>query len=226
MNDSREDSKMEGDPHIGTREGEIPLGDTAERLIAAGRSLFARDGFDGTSIRALTKEAGANLGAVTYHFESKEALYHRVLEGVFGPAREGIRRLAHAPLPAPRRLELFVEGMFHHLGENRDLPRFMVQEIVLGEDPSPQILETVRIVVGALAGVMREGQEEGTIVEGDPVLLALTLLSQPIYLSLMPQFLKRDDLQGESLPRPEGLPQKHVLALLRRAFFVSQEESE
>ena len=82
------------------------------------------------------------------------------------------------------------------------------------------------MVVGALAGVMREGQEEGTIVEGDPVLLALTLLSQPIYLSLMPRFLKRDDLQGAGLPRPEGSPQKHVLALLRRGFFVSEEESE
>jgi AcrR family transcriptional regulator len=188
--------------------------------------LFASGGFEGTSVRALTTEAGANLGAVTYHFESKEALYHAVLERVFGPIREGVQQLADAPISAPARLELFVRVMFHHQKEKRDLPRFMAQEIVLGESPSPQVLETVRSVVGALARVMKAGQEEGTVVQGDPVLMALTLLSQPIYLSLMPRFLKREDLRDADLPQPRDSAEEHVLAFLRRAFFVSQEESE
>jgi AcrR family transcriptional regulator len=199
---------------------------TAERLLAVGRRLFASGGFDGTSIRELTKEAGVNLGAVTYHFETKEALYHAVLNRVFGPVREGVQKLTDAPVPAPVRLELFVRAMFQHQQDRKDLPRFMAQEIVLGESPSPQVLETVRTVVGALSQVMRDGQEEGTVVPGDPVLMALTLLSQPIYLSLMPRFLKREDLKDADLPQPRESAEEHVIALLRRAFFVSQEESE
>ncbi len=199
---------------------------TAERLLEAGRRLFAARGFEGTSVRALTTEAGANLGAITYHFESKEALYHAVLERVFGPLREGIQRLAQAPLPAPTRLELFVRVMFHYQKDRHDLPRFMAQEIVLGENPSPQVLETVRTVVGSLAGIMKDGQEEGTLVPGDPVLMALTLLSQPIYLSLMPRFLKRKDLWDADLPQPGESAEGHVLAFLRRAYFVLKEESE
>ncbi len=202
-----------------------PSSDTAERLLQVGRRLFAKGGFEGTSIRALTQQAGANLGAVTYHFETKEAFYQAVLEEVFGPVRKRIEMLVDAPLPAPERLELFVRGMFQHLRESGDLPRFMVQEIVLGDTPSPQILETVRTVVGSLARIMEDGQEEGTIVTGDPVLMALTLLSQPIYLSLMPRFLKREDLRGAELPQPGGAAEEHVVAFLRRAFFVSQEES-
>jgi hypothetical protein len=73
---------------------------------------------------------------------------------------------------------------------------------------------------------MEGGQEEGTLVPGDPVLMALTLLSQPIYLSLMPGLLRRDDLRDAALPQPESSPEEHVLAFVRRAFFVSQEESE
>ena len=199
--------------------------DTAERLLAAGRRLFAKAGFDGTSVRALTAEAGANLGAVTYHFETKEAFYHAVLEEVLCPVRDRIGMLAQAPLSAPERLELFVRGMFQHLRENSDLPRFMVQEIVLGDNPSPQILKTVRTVVGTLSQIMREGQEEGTIVAGDPVLMALTLISQPIYLSLMPAFLKREDLRAAELPLPQDSAEVHALGFLRRAFFVSEEES-
>jgi AcrR family transcriptional regulator len=198
---------------------------THDRLLVVGRKLFAKGGFEGTSIRALTNEADANLGAVTYHFETKEAFYSAVLGEVLGPLRERIRLLAEAPLPAPERLEMFVRGMFQHLKENRDVPQFMVQELVLGDHPSEQILQTVRTVVGALSQIMREGQMDGTIVPGDPVLMSLTLLSQPIYLSLMPRFLARDDLRGADLPQPGGHAEDHVLAFIRRAFFVSQEES-
>jgi AcrR family transcriptional regulator len=200
--------------------------DTAERLLAAGRRMFATGGFEGTSVRALTSEAEANLGAITYHFESKEGLYHAVLGRVFGPVREGVKKLAEAPVPAPTRLELFVRAMFQHQKDQIDLPRFMAREIVLGENPSPPVLEMVRTVVGALARVMEDGQEEGSVVPGDPVLMALTLLSQPIYLSLMPRFLKREDLRDAELPQPWESAEDHVIAFLRRAFFVSQEESE
>ncbi len=199
--------------------------ETTERLLAAGRRLFARGGFEGTSVRALTAEADANLGAITYHFETKEGLYHAVLERVLGPVRERLTMLAEIPQPAPKRLELFVEGMFQHLRDNPDLPRFFVQEIVIGDNPSPQILDTVRTVVGSLARIVREGQEEGTIVSGDPVLMALSLLSQPIYLSLMPRFLTRDDLRGAELPQPGGPAEGHVLAALRRVFLVSEENA-
>jgi hypothetical protein len=112
------------------------------------------------------------------------------------------------------------------LRENPDIPRFFVQEVVLGNDPSPPILDTVRTVVGTLARILEEGQEEGTVVPGDPVLMALTFLSQPIYLSLMPAFLRREDLRGGNLPQPKQQAEEHAVAFLRRAFFVSKEESE
>ena len=51
-----------------------------ERLIEAARELFAQDGFDRASVRDITARAQANLGAITYHFGSKEALYHAVIE--------------------------------------------------------------------------------------------------------------------------------------------------
>ena len=200
--------------------------DTALRLLEAGRRLFATGGFEGTSVRALTREAGANLGAITYHFETKEALYQAVLERVLSPVRTRLERLGDSSLPAPELLELFVRGMFQHLRENKDIPRFFVQEIVLGEVPSPPILNTVQTVAGTLAGILEDGQREGTVVGGDPVLMALTFLSQPIYLSLMPAFLERENLRGARLPEPEQSAEEHAVAFLRRAFVVSEEESE
>lgn len=52
---------------------------TKERLLDVAEKMFAEQGFDAVSVRALTTEAEANLAAVNYHFGSKEALIEAVV---------------------------------------------------------------------------------------------------------------------------------------------------
>jgi AcrR family transcriptional regulator len=47
---------------------------TKDRILDTAERLFAERGYDATSLRAITREAGVNLAAVNYHFNSKEAL--------------------------------------------------------------------------------------------------------------------------------------------------------
>lgn len=203
---------------------QLPEEDTRQRLIRVGRELMARNGFDGTSIRALTEAAGANLGAVTYHFQSKEGLYHAVLEDVMGPLREQVQLLKEMPFSPLQKLEYFVRGMFQHLRENPDMPRFMVQEIVLGENPAAPLMETVRLVAPVLTGIIQEGQAVGTIRRGDPVLMALSTISQPIYLSIMPPVLSRAQGAGGGIPQPRALPEDHAVEFVMRGLEVREEE--
>lgn len=58
---------------------------TKDRILDAAERLFARDGFDATSLRAITTEAKVNLAAVNYHFQSKEALVQAVIGRRLGP---------------------------------------------------------------------------------------------------------------------------------------------
>lgn len=51
---------------------------TKQRILGAAEELFARQGFDGASLRQLTAAAGVNLAAVNYHFGSKENLIEEV----------------------------------------------------------------------------------------------------------------------------------------------------
>lgn len=53
-------------------------GDTRERILDAAESLFLDHGFEGTSMRMITAQAGVNLAAANYHFGSKEALIQEV----------------------------------------------------------------------------------------------------------------------------------------------------
>ena len=52
--------------------------DTRERILDAAEHLIMAHGYEGTSMRQITGEAGVNLAAVNYHFGSKESLMQEV----------------------------------------------------------------------------------------------------------------------------------------------------
>ena len=63
---------------------------TQDKIFCAGVRLFARDGFEGATVRAICKEAGtANATAVNYYFGGKAKLYKAILDVVFA---ENLRR--------------------------------------------------------------------------------------------------------------------------------------
>ncbi|GAA3283879.1 TetR family transcriptional regulator [Dactylosporangium vinaceum] len=74
--------------------------DTRTQLLDAAERLFAERGYSGTSIRAITNEAGANLAAVGYYFGSKAdlaaAVARRVIEPINAAQGENLDRLLAA----------------------------------------------------------------------------------------------------------------------------------
>lgn len=67
---------------------------TRAALLDAAEKLFAERGYAGASLRAITDAAGANLGAVNYHFSSKEELLWEVISRRVSPInRERLRLL-------------------------------------------------------------------------------------------------------------------------------------
>jgi AcrR family transcriptional regulator len=59
---------------------DTPRNDTRQRILDAAEHLFMAHGYDATSMRLITGEAGVNLAAVNYHFGSKEALAQQVFK--------------------------------------------------------------------------------------------------------------------------------------------------
>ena len=70
--------------------------DTASRILDAAEALFMEHGFDGTSMRMITGQAGVNLAAINYHFGSKEGLF----QGVFRRRLTDLNRRRVAELDA------------------------------------------------------------------------------------------------------------------------------
>lgn len=63
----------------------MAIPDTRTQILDAAEHLFAEHGYRGTSVRAITRLAGANLAAVGYHFGSKAELMAAVARRVVEP---------------------------------------------------------------------------------------------------------------------------------------------
>ena len=105
------------------REPTTPPDDSREttgRLLDTAEKLFAEYGYDGVGMRALAEEAKVNLGATTYHYGSKQALYIETFMRRFRPANaERLRLLREAeaasrgkPLPVEKIVECLLRPPF------------------------------------------------------------------------------------------------------------------
>ncbi len=188
---------------------------TRADLVAAARTLFSERGYDGASVRAITHAAGANLGAVTYHFGSKRSLYAAVLEQGLRPLAGRVHDVARGEGSALERMLGIVKAYFDHLADNPDLPRLLLQEVAAGKQPPSVVIEIVRSIKEAIAGLQLQGVAEGSVREGHPVLTALSVVSQPVYLALVAPLLRAVGPVDLSHPPTCRMALEHTLAFVR-----------
>jgi len=156
----------------------------SQEILAVARELFARQGYHGTSVRDITDAAKVNVGAITYHFGSKLDLYHHVLRGFTEPL---VARLmdAHDAGAAPLdRIERRVRAFFDHQREHPEMIPLMVREMTHADDLAPPIQDMLSAVLPRLVGDIVAGQKDKSIRAGDPMLLAISTMAQPVYINL------------------------------------------
>ncbi len=162
----------------------------AERLVTAARELFTRKGFEETSVREITTRANANLGAITYYFGSKEALFHAAIESVVEPLVLTVAAAAEGGGSALDRIERIVRAFLAHVEQNPWAPAVLLRELSSDRPIPPPIRHGMQRNLGTLARTIAAGQEEGSIRAGDPLLLALSVVAQPFFFTVAARLLR------------------------------------
>lgn len=70
------------------------LGETKERILIVASDLFARFGYDGTSVRDIAADSGVNVAAINYHFGNKHNLFWAVVKRAHDWVENGIREIS------------------------------------------------------------------------------------------------------------------------------------
>jgi AcrR family transcriptional regulator len=188
--------------------------------------VFATRGFDGASVRDITRDAGASLGAITYHFGSKRALYEAVLASGLTPVVDRVEQVAHGPGTPIERLAAVVDVFFEFMGANPDLPRFLLQEVAAGKRPPEAVVAILQRNAGYLTGIVAEGFEDGSLRQGHRLFTALSVIAQPIYMTVIAPLLREVAGIDLSDPATRRAAAEHVKRFVRNGLAVREEASE
>lgn len=132
--------------------GQNPAG-TREIILDIAERLFAENGVAATSIRDITGKAGVNLGAINYHFGSKQdlvaAVFTRRLEPVSNRQWALLDEVEQEAGERPPRLETLIEAMIRPSVERsfaagkRDTAFMRLVGRCYGE-PNPEVERRIR----------------------------------------------------------------------------------
>ncbi len=113
-----------------------------DKIIAAATSLFARQGYDGTSTKNICAAARVNIAAIHYHFGSKEQLYCHIIERFGGSRLQSVQRILLAPETQDEmrvRLQLFLNESIDVCVQQPELCRIVQVEIELMHSRSEDV---------------------------------------------------------------------------------------
>jgi AcrR family transcriptional regulator len=128
-------------PQVGLDDKQKPAS-SRERLLDAAEELFAEAGFNGVSVRQIVDRASVNLGAIPYHFGTKENLFKEVLLRRANPLRAERQRmmaelLARTASPTLEELLwVLLEPAFRTSRENEAFRRLLGRASM---DPAPEV---------------------------------------------------------------------------------------
>ncbi|HEU5218278.1 MAG TPA: TetR/AcrR family transcriptional regulator [Gemmatimonadales bacterium] len=158
-----------------------------EQILDAAEALFARQGFDPTTIKEIGAAARLNPALLYYYFGNKEELYKAVLQRLItGLAFRGTQVLETAAAPADAIRALVATQVEFLLGHS-NLPRLFVREMI---DHDARHAEAVILQLAAglfqrLCDVIERGQREGVFrADVEPRYAAVSTISQVVYFMI------------------------------------------
>lgn len=132
--------------------------DIKMRILQAAKKLFALQGFEGTTIRQICEEAGANVALVSYHFGGKENLFGALFEMYFPNDRLSAVDPGMQPLEG---VKLVIREVTLFRQSDPQLISIIQQEIILNTPRIQKIREHVMPMWRLLRKWIADGGEQG-----------------------------------------------------------------
>lgn len=145
-----------------------------EEILRAALRLFVRKGYAATKVSDIAEAVGMSTGLMFHYFESKEALYVALVEvGVDGP----MAMVGENEGDALAFFEGAAAGIMAYLRSDPTMAdMFVLMSHALVNDDAPERVKAKLAgfdVHTPTAEIVRRGQREGTVREGDPVALSV-----------------------------------------------------
>ena len=184
-----------------------PRTDIAPRILNAARKRFRQGGVDGSSLRAIARDAGTSIGMVYYYYPTKDELFFAVVEATYQNMMADLERVLTPETPVKARLTRLFERLAAVTDEEVEILRLVALEGLMSTPRFERLVE--RFMRGHIALGLKtilDGLGDGTLDRRrHPIVLLLATFS----LAGPPQLVRR--VVGDRLPLP-GAPGGQLLA--------------
>ncbi len=150
-----------------------------EQILDAATRLFARRGFDGTSLQDIADAVGIRKASLFHHFPSKEDLRIKVLDKLLSHWNEVVPRILAATSAGVDQSDAIIQEATAFFLADPDRARFLTREVLDSAEGIKTLLTShLRPWFAVLCDHIRRGQEAGRVyAEVDPEAYLLQMIN-------------------------------------------------
>ena len=143
------------------------------RILQVAEKLFAEKGFDGTSIRSISKEAKINIAMVSYYFGSKEKMLESLIIFRISDLKMQLENLYREVISPLEKIHKLVELYITRINKNKCIYQILHFELTSKKRKLDikSFTEMKKNNVVYLEKIIKEGQEQGLFKKDINVLL-------------------------------------------------------
>lgn len=132
--------------------------DTSARILDEANRLFARYGYEGTSLSAIASQVGIRKPSLLHHFESKQALRQAVLDRLLDHFNQVLPQILKVATTGDTRFEALVNEVILFFAQDPDRARLLYREML---DRPDELRETMGRFLAPWLEILVEYIERG-----------------------------------------------------------------
>lgn len=141
----------------------MEFNDKQIEILNVAEQLFAEEGYDGTSVRAIAKNAHINVAMISYYFGSKAKLLEALVMHRIGSLGLKLENLVQEKISPVLKMERIIDYYIHQINTNRHIHQILHQEASnkKREINLDVLTELKKNNLNLIQKVVKEGQELG-----------------------------------------------------------------
>jgi AcrR family transcriptional regulator len=154
-----------------------PMSTVRERVLDAAVDLFARQGYDATSVNQVIAQAGVAKGGFYHHFASKEALLYEVYGDLINRQLAGVEEILARDLPPAAALRAVIADLVETTAASARRALVFWRELQrLGDDRTAEYRRARRRCHDAVQSLIKKGQASGAFAAvASPEIVTFTI---------------------------------------------------
>jgi AcrR family transcriptional regulator len=170
-------------------------------ILQVAEQLFAEEGFDGTSVRDIAKQANVNVAMISYYFGSKEKMLEALVLNRISDMRLQLESLYNENIPPFEKIDKMVELYISRINKNRCIYQIIHFEFSTKkrELNFESFTEMKKNNLVTFQNIIKEGQDSGEFQKDINVALLPPIIMGTYFQFHMnkPLYMKIFDLKTE-----------------------------